>query len=84
MKLFKRCEHLRTRCLHGDEIWARMTVYTLRFWKDNVINRQLCLDCGKPLNREAICTLTGYDVHNQYAGIVAIEHGFYRCKQLGY
>jgi hypothetical protein len=59
----RNCQHLRTRCIHGDEINARMKVYIIRFWKHEVIHRQICLDCGKPLNREAICTVVDMDQH---------------------
>ena len=50
-----RCQHLRTRCIHGDEVWARMKVYLFRFWKQDVIRRQSCLDCGRALDRDPIC-----------------------------
>jgi hypothetical protein len=59
----KHCEHLNTRCIHGDEILARMKVYLFRFWKEEVLYRQSCLDCGKALDRLAICTATGQDLH---------------------
>lgn len=49
------CQHLRTRCIHGDEGWARMKVY-LRWWKEPVIRRQACLDCGTALDRDPICS----------------------------
>lgn len=57
------CPHLRTRCLHGDEINARMKVYTFRFWKETEHPRQVCRDCGRGLNRLAICTSTREDLH---------------------
>ena len=55
------CKHERTRCIHGDEGWARMRVYTLRWWKGSVIRRQACLDCGRALDRSLpdVCTVTG-------------------------
>lgn len=56
MRLFKRCEHLRRRCIHGDEGWARMKVYVLRWWKEAVVRRQVCLDCGAALNLGPICS----------------------------
>lgn len=52
-----KCEHLHTRCLHGDEITHRMKVYTFRFWKPDIIRRQACLDCGAALDRVAICSI---------------------------
>lgn len=57
------CSHLQTRCLHGDEITARIKVYSFRFWKQEVIRRQVCIDCGAALDRVAICTATGKDQH---------------------
>ena len=60
MKL-KRCKHMRTRCIHGDEIWARAKV---RLWYESKVFRQICLDCDKPLDRDAICGVTGRgDLH---------------------
>lgn len=56
---FRRCQHLHTRCIHGDEGWDRMKVYTLRWWKEPVIRRQACTDCGHALDRPAICTIYG-------------------------
>lgn len=50
------CKHERTRCIHGDEGWARMKVYTFRWWKESIVRRQSCLDCGRALDRAAICT----------------------------
>jgi hypothetical protein len=63
--MFRRakCQHQRTRCLHGDEITARMKVHVFRFWKPDVIYRQVCRDCGAALKRPAICTVTGEDWH---------------------
>ena len=55
----KRCQHLHTRCIHGDEGWARMKVFMLRWWKEPIVHRQACLDCGKALDRGPICTVTG-------------------------
>jgi hypothetical protein len=53
-----RCEHRHTRCLHGDEIWQHFMRLTYR-GKD--VPRQLCLDCGRALNRSLpkVCTWTG-------------------------
>jgi hypothetical protein len=47
------CKHQNTRCIHGDEGWARMN------WR-GVVRRQACLDCGRALNRglPPICTVT--------------------------
>lgn len=53
------CKHKRARCIHGDEGWARMKVYTLRWWKEPVVRRQSCLDCGRALDLPAICVVTG-------------------------
>jgi hypothetical protein len=61
--LINHCLHFHTRCLHGDEIWARMKVYLFRFWKPEVVRRQVCMDCGEALDRPAICTATGLDQH---------------------
>jgi len=58
-----RCKHENTRCIHGDEIWARMKVYYLRWWKEPVVRRQACLDCGAALDRNAICTRTNSHQH---------------------
>lgn len=46
----RRCEHLRTRCTHGDEIIERNFC------------RQVCLDCGKALDRDLpyLCYQTGH------------------------
>lgn len=63
--MFKRCLHQNTRCIHGDEILRAMKVYTFRVWKSEIVYRQRCLDCGKALDRDAICTITGKDVHEQ-------------------
>jgi hypothetical protein len=52
------CPHLNTRCIHGDEI-NQVSI-------GNRIRRQRCLDCGKALDRAAICTLTGLDVHEAH------------------
>lgn len=60
---FNQCGHFHTRCLHGDEIMARLKVYVIRFWKTDELPRQLCLDCGDSLNRQAICTATGLNQH---------------------
>lgn len=57
------CKHLHTRCIHGDEINWRAKQYVFRFWKPDVLRRQLCTDCGKALDRVAICTATGEDRH---------------------
>lgn len=57
------CPHEHTRCLHGDEITARMKVHIFRWWKPEVIRRQVCKDCGAALDRVAICTATGEDRH---------------------
>lgn len=51
----RKCQHLRTRCIHGDEGWARMKVHVLRWWKGSVVRRQSCLDCGRALDRGPIC-----------------------------
>lgn len=64
--LFKRCRHLNRRCIHGDEIWQAMKVYPFLWWKQAQLRRQRCLDCGKALDRDAICTITGKDVHVEY------------------
>lgn len=53
MKL--RCKHTRTRCIHGDEILARMKVYFFRFWKEPLVRRQACVDCGAALDRLPLC-----------------------------
>lgn len=52
------CQHNRTRCIHGDEGWARMKVF-LRWWKEPIVRRQACLDCGAALDRGPICTRFG-------------------------
>jgi hypothetical protein len=62
-KRIKHCSHLHTRCLHGDEINQWIKVYILRFWKQEVVRRQSCLNCGIALDRPAICTATGEDLH---------------------
>lgn len=59
------CKHEQTRCIHGDEGWARMKVYTLRWWKEPVVRRQSCLDCGRALGRAAICVLTDTSQHTR-------------------
>lgn len=59
----KKCQHLRTRCIHGDEINWRVKTYVFRFWKDEEVRRQSCLDCGRALDRVAVCTGTGRDIH---------------------
>lgn len=51
------CLHLRTRCIHGDEIVMAMKTFLFRWWKGPVIYRQVCLDCNASLERLAICTL---------------------------
>lgn len=63
--MFRRqnCPHNRTRCLHGDEINARTKVYIWRFWKPDVVRRQACLECDAALDRTAICSATGRDIH---------------------
>jgi hypothetical protein len=53
--MFRRCQHLHARCIHGDEGWARMKVYLFRWWKEAVVRRQACLDCGAALDRGPIC-----------------------------
>lgn len=58
-----KCKHYHTECLHGDEIWARMKVFFIRFWREPIIYRQICMDCHEPLDRPAICTSTGTDLH---------------------
>lgn len=62
MRLFRRCTHERTRCIHGDEGWARMKVYVLRWWKESIVRRRACLDCGAALDLPPIC-LTQPHVH---------------------
>lgn len=53
-----RCKHIRTRCIHGDEIWMRMS------WTGKVY-RRACLDCGKRLNLPPLCASEpGVHVHN--------------------
>lgn len=60
----RRCQHLRTRCIHGDEGWARMKVYVWRFWREAVVRRQSCLDCWVALDRGPICgTFPGQHEH---------------------
>lgn len=53
------CKHPRTRCLHGDEILARMSP-----WR-GIVRRQACIDCGRTLDRDLpdVCTSTG-TLHN--------------------
>jgi len=46
-RLLTRCEHARTRCLHGDEVLQHMTRHTAP--------RQICLDCGRALDRGPLC-----------------------------
>lgn len=53
--MFRKCPHVRRRCIHGDEGWQRMKVY-LRWWKEPVIRRQACLDCGAALDLPPICS----------------------------
>lgn len=62
----RRCQHLNTRCLHGDEILRYVKVPWFSSRPD-VIRRQLCLDCGKALDRNALCTILGEDVHEWHA-----------------
>jgi hypothetical protein len=50
------CHHIKTRCIHGDEINARTKVF-LRWWKDDIVYRQLCLLCGAPLPIPPICSV---------------------------
>jgi hypothetical protein len=50
-----KCKHLQTRCIHGDEIWARTKV-PIRWWKPIVVYRQSCMVCGKALDRDPICS----------------------------
>lgn len=57
------CSHYHTRCLHGDEILYRMKMFFFRFWKEDIVARQVCMDCNKTLDRDAICTTTGIDLH---------------------
>lgn len=45
-----RCRHDRTRCVHGDEILLRMSMF-------GRIYRRACLDCGRSLPGLAICTV---------------------------
>ena len=59
-----KCAHLRTRCIHGDEITHRMKVYPFLWWKSEVIRRQACLYCGAALDRSAVCTATGEELHD--------------------
>jgi len=59
-----RCKHLKTRCIHGDEINDRSKVY-LRWWKDTIVYRQLCLICGASLDRSPICSVF-LDTHQIY------------------
>ena len=49
-----KCRHRKTRCVHGDEVWDRMSMF-------GTIRRQVCLDCGKTLDRglPQTCTVTG-------------------------
>lgn len=57
MRWFKRCKHPLVVCLHGD-----MILQTIRPWRNPVIARVRCGDCGKTLyDRELpkICTWTG-------------------------
>lgn len=61
--MFRKCKHYHTRCVHGDEINYLMKIYIIRFWKQGVVYRQVCTDCGKPLDRTAICTALGHDLH---------------------
>lgn len=55
MSIFRRCRHERVRCIHGDEILARMTT-----WR-GIVRRAACLDCGGALDRglPEPCTVTG-------------------------
>ena len=67
MWLFRKrtvCSHIKTRCIHGDEINDRAKVY-LRWWKDAIVYRQLCLMCGKPLDLPPICSVFP-DTHQIY------------------
>jgi hypothetical protein len=45
----RRCEHLRYRCVHGDEI------------RNLGYRRKVCLDCGKALKGDLpiYCSITG-------------------------
>lgn len=62
---FRRCQHERTRCIHGDEGWWRMKVYVFRWWKQSVVYRQACLDCGAALDLPPLCsTYPGTHVKN--------------------
>ena len=58
MNWFTRCQHIRTRCLHGDEVWANYMRFSYR---GRDVPRQLCLDCGRALDRglPPICTVLG-------------------------
>jgi len=61
--MLRRCKHLNRRCIHGDEGWDRMKVYVLRWWKESIVRRQACLDCGAALDLPPIClTLPGVHV----------------------
>jgi hypothetical protein len=66
--MFRRCKHERTRCIHGDEGWARMKVYTLRWWKGSVVRRQACIDCGAALDRDPLCLDGGPCISTPPAG----------------
>lgn len=61
------CKHERSRCLHGDEILHLMKVRIVRFWKEDVFYRQVCLDCGKRLERRPICAV--FPERHTYKGV---------------
>ncbi len=60
---FNPCKHLRTRCIHGDEINFRIKTYVFRFWKPEEVRRQSCLDCNAALSRPAVCTILKTNQH---------------------
>ncbi len=33
-----------------------MKVYSFRWWKEPIIRRQMCLDCGSALDLDPICS----------------------------
>lgn len=87
MKL-RRCQHLRTRCIHGDEILQAMKVY-LRWWKPEKLRRQRCLDCGRALERDAVCVILGKDIHvlhvrrGKPSGTVVCDCSIHNITRLG-
>lgn len=40
-----------------------MKVYTFRWWKESIVHRQSCLDCGAALDRGPICVITSSCTH---------------------